>query len=312
MIDSIINGANDIEQCLMMTVLSLPMIQMTGNEQFLITERREFDLPYYRRTRLSTTTVSDEWIDEYVDLWANFVEMNGIYGNTVFTFYPSESVSTFSRNTTTVSFPWRDLRIWVASDIFYDPEIADFDEVKNQMDSAWNRWLVDDDDVDRNQSDSVLFGDGVDRRWWAFTDGDVNISNVWRYYIESEDKYNELRRIKTAVDGIDLFSNQFTIPPLELDENTESEPHSWSLTAREIVAISTIGFSVMTLLVIGIGTKWNFRSGRARDSENELTKRMDAPKATMEDGRGSQSEGAEVRSQSAVVQDGRAVSVDMK
>merc|ERR1712130_199376 len=199
--------------------------------------------------------------------------------------------------------------------MFYDPEIANVSMFKNQMDSAWDRWLVHDEDTDRNQSNAVLFGDGVDRRMWAFTDGDLNISNVWRHYIESEDKYNELRRIKTAVDGIDLFSNQFTIPPLESNVNTVSEPQSWSFTAREIVAISMIGVLVMTLLIIGIGTKWTFRRRDDGHLENESEKKMDAPKATMKDEGGSQDQVTDFRSQSVVkdtVVEGCEVSMEMK
>jgi len=273
MIDSIINGANQIEHYMMRTDLSLPMIQMTANELIMLSERREFDLPYYRKSRVSTTTVSEEWIDELVDLWTDFVEIDGIYGNLFLSFGAAERVLSPSNM---VSLPWRDMRLFVGMDMFYDPEIANYSDLVHRMDSAWNRWLVDDDDDDRNQSDSVLFGDGVDRRMWAFTDGDLNISNVWPFYIESEDKYDELRRIKTAVDGIDLFSNQFTIPPFKVDDDDAENTHRWSLTAKEIVALIAMGLFLATLLLIGLGWKWCFGGPREPETEKKLAKTTEA------------------------------------
>ena len=65
-------------------------------------------------------------------------------------------------------------------------------------------------------------------QWASHGDLDMDKKQVWEKYIDDEDKYDKLRRIKKAVDPYDVFRARFTIRPevevkAEAEEKTEAE-----------------------------------------------------------------------------------------
>jgi len=237
-IDDIVEAADLIEYHSFVQILKYPLSALVRAWTFA--EHREYDLPYVRRVRTSNTALSGDWIDSFANEVDAVLETNGTYGSLMVSFTGSNVGA--SNNVTALSH--RDSKVFVTMDMFYDEEenpSLTRDAFSHTLDAMWSKWIWDGDDASNNGGEMVLFGDGSDNRHFAFTFGDVNISNVWKYYVDSAQKFDRLRRAKYAADPTNLFSNQFTIPPFFLNETVSAQTDESSLSESDIALLTVLG-----------------------------------------------------------------------
>jgi hypothetical protein len=104
------------------------------------------------------------------------------------------------------SYSWREQAFAMSHDSFYSDDWV----CRHERQKA-ERWQTENDEVFIRQK---AFAD-ADMRLFAYTFGDRVLEEVWRYFYDSEEKYERLRRIKGALDPNGLFSaDQFSLKPL--------------------------------------------------------------------------------------------------
>ena len=194
----IINNANEINQYIKFMSMKAELSELAKMAVFPETWRSPYN--FVKGIKYSKELMSEYFINEFVDAMDIITQKTGVLHETAICFMSkSNAMINYDKDSIYTAFPHRDFRIWLGS-CFYYKDLSQTQFIQNSMNNFWNKSLH-------------LFGNGGDFRSIGFTVGDININNVWKYYYESFDKYNKLKKIKSKIDNIDLFSNSFTISP---------------------------------------------------------------------------------------------------
>ncbi|KAJ7626110.1 hypothetical protein FB45DRAFT_836351 [Roridomyces roridus] len=194
--------------CFMSTPLEeTPMSELTT--QWIFQNRREFDLPYAKRTysTRSTTLATNGWVGwvvERIDEIARVSPENGQWVSAQVQCLGGKQ-SMFRRNAENgTSFSWRDTTMAMTIDNFHKPE-------KRAEAEAWQA---------RNDR-QALGPDGIfskhDRRllWGAY--GSFDLDAVWPTYYENRRKYERLMRARSKADPHGTFTpNAFCVKRAEV------------------------------------------------------------------------------------------------
>jgi hypothetical protein len=178
-----------------------PMSQITA--QWIYKNKREFDLPYVKRTygTTSTTLAKDGWpawvsnrLDTIIDPLLNGCKISAQLQ------YFGGKFSKFTTNAGNgTSFSWRDSTILCTMDCFHEP------------------WAKETAVEWQNTNDAEGVGpNGIfskqDRRFLWGCYGDYDLDAVWQYYHEDEEKYNELGLARQTLDPLGVFTpNTFCV-----------------------------------------------------------------------------------------------------
>ncbi|KAK6362903.1 hypothetical protein TWF730_000355 [Orbilia blumenaviensis] len=199
------------------------MATMTG--EWIFPKRREFDLPYVKRTySTNQTNLSDKWIDTVVhriDLIVNpkhFKEVNsapGSKGDQHYERYINCKIAAqiqsfggkYSRFATNkdngTSYSWRDSTIVQTLDCFHNPDEASKSHAEG--------WVLKNDEL-MNGPNGVF--SPVDRRllWGSWGDWNLSDENVWKCYYEDEEKYKKIGEQRAKADPVGTFTpNPFAV-----------------------------------------------------------------------------------------------------
>ena len=156
---------------------------------------REFPYPYVKRMNCTTTALSDEFLEAFVDLvdkamstdYVKFVFQMGMGGGA----YQGNADKGIS------SFPHRDVVMSIVFDLFYTNDEGKI--AANELHNEFGALLP-------------IFSNSEDIRmtWGSF--GDIDMNNVHEEYYGSDNGlYESLQRLKQDVDPMDHFHTPFNV-----------------------------------------------------------------------------------------------------
>ena len=176
-------------------------------EYFIMNQKREMDYPYVKRARV-TMEVPEDFAEVYTERMYKIMSLpNALSQHLVsqMQIYAGGAVAENGKAGVT-SYSWREQAFAMSHDSFYSVEW--FFGNEHQQAEQWQR-----------ENDEVFIGQksyaDADMRLFAYTFGERDLEDVWRYYYDSEEKYKRLRRIKGKLDPDGLFSaDHFSLKPL--------------------------------------------------------------------------------------------------
>ncbi|KAF5009323.1 hypothetical protein FDECE_4452 [Fusarium decemcellulare] len=205
------------------TELNEGMDKMTG--RWIFPKRREFDLPYVKRTYGTTsgTLEKDGWVDAVVkrlDLIYNPRQsLRHNQGDKEFEVYTHCKLSVqiqcfggdnsrfYTNRDNGTSYSWRDSTVVQTLDCFHDPG----DEYRAHA-LNWQK-----------ENDAVMIGRSSpfskqDRRvlWGSYGDWNLGKEDIWKCYYEDADKYQRLGRARGKADPNGTFTaNPFAVTAIK-------------------------------------------------------------------------------------------------
>ena len=163
---------------------------------------REFKYPYKKRVNVTTKSLTDDFIKNFVDLLDKVVmQTEGVY--LVFQMVIGGGELKYSKHRPETSIPRRDFVYCLIFDLFYEEGFISV--AINLQDEL--QGIVD-----------TYFSPGQEQRlfWGSFGD-DTDIKNpnnlVRNYYYDDPDSYKKLQNLKKKVDAGDLFHTSLTVKP---------------------------------------------------------------------------------------------------
>jgi hypothetical protein len=177
-------------------------------QHFIMKQDREMEYPFVKRFR-ATMDVPEEFPKTYTERMYEIMGRLGTrHGQHLVSqqqIYAGGAVAENGEAGIT-SYSWRKQALAMSHDSFYSVSwfYPDAHEKAEQ-------WQLENDEAFIKQKG---FAD-VDMRMVAYTFGNQNLADVWKYYYDSQEKYDRLRRIKKTLDPNGLFSaNEFSLEPL--------------------------------------------------------------------------------------------------
>jgi len=158
---------------------------------------REFIQPYKKRLNCTASSLTDAFIDSFVDLIDKVVTATeGVYLSTQMGIGGGSFQNSPRRAAT--SIPGRDLVYCLTFDLFYDEgkkQVAE--QLQDEMQNLIN----------------THFSPGQERRllWGSFGDTDITKETVRNYYYDDAAVYARLQQLKKRVDPDDLFHTPLTV-----------------------------------------------------------------------------------------------------
>jgi hypothetical protein len=165
---------------------------------------REFNYPFVKDDQL-TDKVADpehwpEWVATRID---ELIERRGFMVVTQCeNFGGPNSAMTKKAATTPTAYAWRKTTVGYCLDAFYNPHVKDARRIAEQ-------WY------DENNAEGIGPNGKLskaDHRWFAFTHGSTDMSEVWRCYYSSPEDYHRCCKIKKEYDPNGVFTpNSFVV-----------------------------------------------------------------------------------------------------
>ncbi|MDB5348522.1 MAG: hypothetical protein JWP89_6899 [Schlesneria sp.] len=162
----------------------------------------EFDLPYKKSLHITTTTFSQAFCDQFVDLVDTVFNHSGLKVVVQAVVGGGEFTANGQKNTTRMQR--RDGLVQLVFDVFYEDGFeAVAEHFQAQMKGLLN-----------------LYSGGADLRmfWGTFEDAntngtqlDMSQQQVQSFYYDSHNEYARLKQIKTSIDPDDVFHTSFTV-----------------------------------------------------------------------------------------------------
>eukprot|EP01084_Bolivina_argentea_P145872 255562_1 len=207
----------NISAPIMNTVLVNRSVSSLMANEFLIPSDPVPQYRYSQRFQGTTQTWNDAFIDDMVDRAdvlinddVNELGVNITIGFEVL-FEKYGGVVAQSDRLNRTALAWRDLRQGMGMRIFYKDDTAG--EIQaNWQETSWKHWL------------SVPeFYNNEDIRYYGYShvtdeEGEFDMTQQWKYYYRTEDRYNKLKQIKNDIDPCDIFHFVFSIP---VDDDSE-------------------------------------------------------------------------------------------
>ena len=176
---------------------------------------REFKYQYNKRFNLTIKALSDEFVDNFCAKIDNVVSKeSGVklccqmaFGGGAYRAKGSDMVG----NTTITSIPLRDVVFDFSFDLFYKP--------------GYEQTAIDLQQEMQDIVDKHFHNDSHERRSFAFTFGDTNISNpdIRKMYYDNEEQYKKLQKLKERVDPDDIFHTDLTVQLPQYPEYKEKK-----------------------------------------------------------------------------------------
>lgn len=195
------------------------MADMTSN--WIFPKRREFDLPYVKRTYAtkSTTLQKDGWAEAVagrLDLIYNpHQKIDNNQGDTEYEVYDhcklsvqiqcfgGENSRFYQNRDNGTSYSWRDSTVVQTLDCFHDPG-AKYKEYADNWQKANDALMIGPSSVFSKHDRRVL--------WGSWGDWDMRKPEVWKAYYEDADKYQRLGRGRAKADPDGTFTpNVFSV-----------------------------------------------------------------------------------------------------
>ncbi|KAF7329322.1 FAD-binding PCMH-type domain-containing protein [Mycena kentingensis (nom. inval.)] len=178
-----------------------PMSELTS--QWIFRNRREFDLPYVKRTYLtkSTSLVKDGWVDWVIGRMDEIVAPadNGQWLSAQLQCFGGKN-SMFTKNADNgTAYSWRDSTLCMTIDNFHKPEkLADAEAWEARND----REAIGPNGIYSKQDRRVLWG----------SYGSFDLDSVWETYYDDREKYERLMRARKLADPYGTFTpNTFSV-----------------------------------------------------------------------------------------------------
>jgi hypothetical protein len=182
------------------TPLDEPMSKMTG--EWLFRQPREFDHPYEKRTYMTNSTSLDRdgWVKtvaDRIDMILGFDLTSDLYTQCWLSCQiqclggKNSRFQTNADNGT--SYSWRDSTVCCVLDCFHESSYK----------AAADKWQAENDKIFNGPRSS--FSKQDKRVLWA-SYGDWDLDKNWKYYYESQAKYERLQKARAAADPDGTFS----------------------------------------------------------------------------------------------------------
>lgn len=207
------------DHTLLLNEFDQDMSQMTAN--WVFPKKREFDLPYVKRTYAtqSTTLDKDGWAKAVVDrldlIYNPRQKLDNSQGDAEYEVYDHCKLSVqiqyfggvnsrfYQNRNNGTSYSWRDSTVVQTLDCFHDPGSKYEDYA-----SGW-----------QHANDALMIGPSSpfskqDRRllWGSWGNWDLGDPNIWRAYYEDASKYQRLGRARAKADPNGTFTpNVFSV-----------------------------------------------------------------------------------------------------
>lgn len=177
-------------------------------EQFIMSQAREMDYPFVKRSRVTMSvpvTYAKTYRERMSDIMGYWGTSNGQHLVSQMQIYAGGAVAQNGRAGIT-SYSWRGQALAASHDSFWGKGWLWGDYHK-----AAEEWQHENDKAFIEQKE---FAD-ADMRMFAYTFGDSSLEDVWHCFYDSQEKYDRLRRIKGKLDPDGLFLiDQFSLKPL--------------------------------------------------------------------------------------------------
>ncbi len=177
-------------------------------QHFIMKSKREMEYPFVKRARV-TMDVKEGFAKAYRKRMFKIMPPHSFCQHLVsqMQIYAGGAVAENGKAGIT-SYSWREQALAMGHDSFYASNFF----CRHEREKA-EKWQAENDEVFIGQKQPA-FAD-ADMRVFAYTFGDRVLDEVWRYFYDSEEKYERLRRIKGELDPDGLFSaDQFSLKPL--------------------------------------------------------------------------------------------------
>ncbi|KAL7944988.1 FAD-binding domain-containing protein [Trichoderma barbatum] len=178
-----------------------PMSALTA--EWIFRKDREYDLPYVKRTYLTTATNLSEngWVEWTTGRVDEVVQSTGHYIATQIQPFGGKSSRFRINNDGSRAYSWRDSTLVLILDNFYVPE-----DGRKEAAEAWAA-VNEEQGIGENKYFSTQ-----DRRvlWGSY--GNYDLHSVWPCYYEDEAKYQKIQRARKAADPFGAFTpNLFSV-----------------------------------------------------------------------------------------------------
>jgi FAD/FMN-containing dehydrogenase len=158
---------------------------------------REFPYPYKKRINCTTTALTDDFIEQFVDMVDEvLMQTEGV--KLVFQMLMGGGAYQNTERRPATSISHRDYVFCFVFDLFYRQGFEqDAIDLQNRMQ------IVVDKHFSGNQEQRVF--------WGSFGDTDISKTEVRQMYYDSEDQYARLQQLKQKVDPNDIFHTTLTV-----------------------------------------------------------------------------------------------------
>jgi hypothetical protein len=166
---------------------------------------REFNYPFVKNTQL-TDEVADpknwpEWVASRIDELIGRQDEGLMVVTQCENFGGKNSAMYKNGKNGQTAYAWRDTTVGYCLDAFYNPDVENALPIVND----WQK-INNDEGIGPNGKLST-----VDHRWFCFSHGDIDMSQVHQYYY-SQDDYDRCLKVKKAVDPHGVFTpNAFVV-----------------------------------------------------------------------------------------------------
>ncbi|QSJ14844.1 FAD-binding protein [Nostoc sp. UHCC 0702] len=160
-------------------------------------EGREFDYPYKKRINCTTNALTDDFIQQFVDMVDKVVmKTKGV--KLVFQMLMGGGAYQNTESRKVTSIPHRDYVFCFVFDLFYR---RGFEKAAEELQKQMQ--IVVDKHFSSNQEQRVF--------WGSFGDTDIRKSEIRQMYYDSEEQYEQLQQLKQRVDPKDIFHTTLTV-----------------------------------------------------------------------------------------------------
>jgi hypothetical protein len=212
------------DQTLRIDEFDQPMSKLSG--QWIFPNKREFDLPYEKRTYLtkSRSLIEDKWPESVADrldmIYDPYRKINHSQGEKEYELYDhcklavqiqpfgGDDSKYYTNRDNGTSYSWRDSTVVQVLDCFHD-EGDKYREMARKWQHGNDKVMVGKDSLYSTEDRRVL--------WGSYGDWDLTKPEIWKTYYESEEKYRRIGRVRGRADPFGTFTaNPFAVEAIRL------------------------------------------------------------------------------------------------